>query len=425
MSSLDESFIRAYAKKPLRRASGSQVATPAAGNAEDVLTPQTILVVPPGVEMPWYGDAPAKPTNVEAILVDQPPVLINQPAVSIIQPVLSVEERAVSVDQQAISIDQPAVSIDQPTVLIDQPARRRVPAPHARHFGTSPQQNREPSSGEGTVMPHRSQRTPASRPVAQRVPLPDKVANVATEQPPRQPQARGPSMVTESRFAGASPAGLCVQQFVLPELCHWLLRAAEPMFRRLALDLVTGIRRQRKTWLVTSPRRGAGRTTLTLCLAELMARQSANVLAIDGDFGNPRLAARLGVTAESAAPSTATAGAATSGVLIRSAAQPRLALLPLASHAEDLNPSWDHLGGSPDQDELGRQFDLILIDGSPLCDEPLASCADGELAGLVDAALLVRHVGQTSAEELIRAQRHLERVGIGYGGIAENFVSSG
>ncbi|MBV8231594.1 MAG: hypothetical protein JO329_16550, partial [Planctomycetaceae bacterium] len=67
---------------------------------------------------------------------------------------------------------------------------------------------------------------------------------------------------------------------------------------------------------------------------------------------------------------------------------------------------------------LRREFDLVLIDGSPL----FAGLSTAILHRSVDAAVLVRNRALTGARALVRARDALDAGGIPLLGVAETFV---
>ena len=67
---------------------------------------------------------------------------------------------------------------------------------------------------------------------------------------------------------------------------------------------------------------------------------------------------------------------------------------------------------------LRREFDLVLVDGSPL----FAGLSAAVLHRSVDAAVLVHHRGLTGERALLRAREVLEAGGIPLLGLAETFV---
>ena len=64
-----------------------------------------------------------------------------------------------------------------------------------------------------------------------------------------------------------------------------------------------------------------------------------------------------------------------------------------------------------------RQFDLVLIDGSPL----FTGLSAAVLPRSVDAAVLVHHKARTSERTLLRARDVLEAGGVPLLGLAETF----
>ena len=89
-----------------------------------------------------------------------------------------------------------------------------------------------------------------------------------------------------------------VDQFQLPRPCEVIEEYAADTLDDVAARLTQTLEPERNLVSVRSWTRGAGRTTLSICMARRLAYHGKSVLLIDGDFDNPRLASQLGVKIE-------------------------------------------------------------------------------------------------------------------------------
>ncbi|MDX2035273.1 MAG: CpsD/CapB family tyrosine-protein kinase [Isosphaeraceae bacterium] len=179
------------------------------------------------------------------------------------------------------------------------------------------------------------------------------------------------------------------------------------------------IRRERgiKALLFTSCHRAEGRTTLVLTLARALARRPGRILLVDGDLSGPMMARQLNLRPLVGLEDVVEDRKPHDEALIE-APSDHLTLLPLrtpvARPREFLaSPEWSCLMA-----KLRREFDLILIDGSPL----FAGLNAAVLHRSVDAAILVHNRALTTERSLLRAREVLEAGGIPLLGLAETFV---
>ncbi len=203
-----------------------------------------------------------------------------------------------------------------------------------------------------------------------------------------------------------------------PETVLALERSHGDRFTRMAEALeVTRTHQHIKVLLFTSCHRAEGRTTLVLALARALSRRPGRTLLVDADLTGPMLARQLGLRPEFGLEDVVDDGVALSEALIDSP-DDHLTLLPLraavAQPREFLaKPAWSVLLA-----RVRREFDLVLVDGSPL----FTGLSAAILHRSVDAAILVQHRGITSDRALRRAQEVLEAGGIPLLGLAETFV---
>jgi Mrp family chromosome partitioning ATPase len=203
-----------------------------------------------------------------------------------------------------------------------------------------------------------------------------------------------------------------------PATVRALERQFGDRFDRMA-DLLIQAREQRrlKVFLFTSCHRAEGRTTLVLTLARALARRPGRTLLVDGDLTGPMLARQLGMRPETGLDDVVEDGVALSEALLESA-EDHLTVLPLrapvARPREFLaSPAW-----SCAMARLRREFDMILVDGSPM----FAGLNAAVLHRSVDAAVLVHNRSLTGERALLRAREVLDAGGVPLLGLAETFV---
>jgi Mrp family chromosome partitioning ATPase len=205
---------------------------------------------------------------------------------------------------------------------------------------------------------------------------------------------------------------------------HWpatirtLERQFGDRFERLA-DTLLAIREQRhmKVLLFTSCHRAEGRTTLVLTLARALARRQGRTLLVDADLTGPMLARQLGLRPEVGLDDVIDDGFALAEALVE-APDDHLCLLPLrapVARPRDFlaSPAWSVVMA-----RLRREFDLVLLDGSPL----FAGLSAAILHRSVDAAVLVHNRSLTGERALLRAREVLDAGGVPLLGLAETFV---
>lgn len=203
-----------------------------------------------------------------------------------------------------------------------------------------------------------------------------------------------------------------------PETVCALEREHGDRFARFADALLAARDRQHvRVLLFTSCHRAEGRTTLVLTLARCLAHRPGRTLLVDADLTGPMLARQLGLRPRVGLDDVVEGGLALAEALI-DAPDDHLSLLPLrapvARPREFLaSPGWSCLMA-----RLRREFDLVLLDGSPL----FAGLSATVLHRSVDASILVHHRALTGERALLRAREVLDAGGIPLLGLAQTFV---
>ena len=224
--------------------------------------------------------------------------------------------------------------------------------------------------------------------------------------------------------SGGEPAAIqaidpeAIQELQWPGIVLVLEREWSHRFEQMADRLIEARDRQNiKVLLFTSCHRAEGRTTLVLTLARALARRPGRTVLVDADLTGPMLSHALGLHPEFGLDDVVTAGHALADALIH-APDDHLWILPLrvaaASPREFLaSPSW-----SCTMARLRREFDLVLVDGSPM----FTGLSAAVLHRSVDAAVLVHNRSMTGERSLLRAREVLDAGGIPLLGLAETFV---
>jgi Mrp family chromosome partitioning ATPase len=203
-----------------------------------------------------------------------------------------------------------------------------------------------------------------------------------------------------------------------PATVRALEREFGDRFSRLADALVEArSRRSLKVLLFTSCHRAEGRTTLVLALARALARRPIRAVLVDADLTGPMLARQLGLRPEVGLDDVLEGDRALADALIE-APDDHLTILPLRAPVVRPRDAMAGPGWSRTLSRLRREYDLVLLDGSPL----FAGLGAAVPHRSVDAAILVNNRTLTSQRALLRAREVLEGDGIPLLGLAETFV---
>jgi protein-tyrosine kinase len=189
-------------------------------------------------------------------------------------------------------------------------------------------------------------------------------------------------------------------------------------FATLADTLIAARDRQGvKVLLFTSCHRAEGRTTLVLTLARALARRPGRTLLVDADLSGPMIGHQLGLRPVAGLDDVVDEGRALADALIE-APDDHLTVLPLRAPVARPREFLASAAWSCTLARVRREFDLVLIDGSPL----FAGLSAAALHRSVDAAILVYNRALTGERALLRAREVLGAGGIPLLGLAETFV---
>ncbi len=173
----------------------------------------------------------------------------------------------------------------------------------------------------------------------------------------------------------------------------------------------------RKVILFTSCRRAEGRSTLVLTLLRVLGRRPARTVLVDADLSGPMIAKLLGFHPAVGLDDVAEGDYDLDDALLHLAGT-SITLLPLRSAIPNPRSFLASPGWTLAMSRLRREFDLVLLDGSPL----FAGLSAAALHKSVDAAVLVRGLDATGERDLVRAREVLEAGGVPLLGCAETFA---
>lgn len=205
-----------------------------------------------------------------------------------------------------------------------------------------------------------------------------------------------------------------VDRFDLPKPCEVIEKYAAPTLDEVADKVLENTDPSRRFVSVRSWTRGAGRTTLAICMARRLAHFGKKVVLVDGDIDNPRLASQLGVTVDQGWESTLTGEVELSDCCV-SSVNDKFSILPLFNDEIDIaEPAMiDRIRDLFTQ--LCGAFDVVLIDagpGSQIWDHT----ADGEQLGIV--VVQDRRRPDTDVDDLVK---RMKRRSTSVLGLIENF----
>lgn len=183
--------------------------------------------------------------------------------------------------------------------------------------------------------------------------------------------------------------------------------------------LLSSADRPPKVILMTSAKKGEGKTTIVANLAVTLAQAYHKTIVIDADMRQSSLS-RLFVDTGSSGPglSELLAGQARLGDVVSATSVPALDILPAGSPAP--NPA-ELLSSQTMRNlilELSTRYELILIDSPPVL--PVADAL--MLSRLVDSVVLVTRSNYTERHAAVEARRRLLRVNARILGVVLNDV---
>jgi polysaccharide biosynthesis transport protein len=159
-----------------------------------------------------------------------------------------------------------------------------------------------------------------------------------------------------------------------------------------------------KSYVISSPSAGEGKTTVTCNLGIALAQANRRVLVIDGDLRRPRLHKSMGISNEiglrNALRGDVDFEKESVDKFCRASQVPNMFILPSGSGSEEPSSLLYSPRLRPLLDRLTREFDVVLIDTPPVL-----HLADARiLAGAADGVILVLRACSTDRETAMNAR---------------------
>lgn len=168
-----------------------------------------------------------------------------------------------------------------------------------------------------------------------------------------------------------------------------------------------------KTVMVTSSLPGEGKTTSTVCLGRVAAQSGDRVVIVDCDLRRRNINRLIGVEAEKGLLEVLAGQAKLEEVLLQDE-ESGAYILPLAHSSYTPKDVFGTVAMDRLLEELGRKFDLILLDTAPT----LAVADTRALAGKVDAVVFLARWRKTPDKAIESALRLLKASGAHIAGVA-------
>jgi len=159
-----------------------------------------------------------------------------------------------------------------------------------------------------------------------------------------------------------------------------------------------------KSYVISSPSAGEGKTTVTCNLGIALAQANRRVLVIDGDLRRPRLHKSMGISNQIGLRDVLRGNIdfekASVDQFCRPSQVPNLFILPSGSGSEEPSSLLYSPRLRPLLDRLTREFDVVLMDTPPVL-----HLADARiLAGVTDGVILVLRSRATDRETAMNAR---------------------
>ena len=216
----------------------------------------------------------------------------------------------------------------------------------------------------------------------------------------------------------ATPLGSPASILVWPSTVIALEQAYGPKFEALAERLEEAEQhRPDRVILFTSCQRAEGRSTLVLTLARIQSRRPGKTLLIDADLTSPSLGRWLRVPGLLGLQDVVESRCSFTDAVV-STGIGSLDLLPLRSAIERPKEFLASSGWTCLMARVRREYDLVLLDGSPI----FAGLSATSLHRSIDSAVLVVNRGVTNDTAIERVREVLEAGGLPVRGIAESFA---
>lgn len=208
-----------------------------------------------------------------------------------------------------------------------------------------------------------------------------------------------------------------VDQLNWPRTCEQLLQEEKAYFVEAAERLKEAASQGLRTLAVCGSRRGEGSSTIVLCIARAAAVAGLKVGVLDADAQGNGLSEMLGLEVECDwTRAAASPDAIHDNALL--ALEPSLVLFLRAAGGKPVKE-----GVSPEAlaliPQIAEQFDLLIIDFGAFADGAMPQAIKN--GATLDAALVVRDLRHTSSRVVQATVSKLREAGLEAVGIAENF----
>jgi non-specific protein-tyrosine kinase len=184
--------------------------------------------------------------------------------------------------------------------------------------------------------------------------------------------------------------------------------SAEDAFRRLRLAIFAGKRPRlkRHAFVITSPERGDGKTTVAANLARAVAQAGLRAVLVDADLRRPALHAHFAQPGEPGLRDVLE-GTRTAADVIRPTDVPNLFLIPAGAPSDRAGQILEAADWPGILKKLRAEFAVVLVDGPPVLDvsDPLV------LAAPSDGVLLVLASSNVPRDVLGQAQEEINAAG--------------
>jgi Mrp family chromosome partitioning ATPase len=150
-----------------------------------------------------------------------------------------------------------------------------------------------------------------------------------------------------------------------PQVCDALIARHREKFDVLAAELRAEAEAGRKLTAITGSRRGEGRSTFALCLTRRLATGNEKIALVDADFGNPALAAQLGLSIDRGWEKSLHGEESLWEVMVESV-DDRFSFAPLAMDRKISESTPAAFRIASIFTELAEHYDIVLVDAGPL-----------------------------------------------------------
>ncbi len=159
-----------------------------------------------------------------------------------------------------------------------------------------------------------------------------------------------------------------VSRFAWPKICEPISRACGQTLGEIALQMQQQARSGEKIVGVAGTRRGEGRTTVLLALAQRLVKEGVQLVIVDADLEKPDLARALGIACQEGWDAVLRGDQPLMEVLIESL-QDGAALLPARKVESKKPPALDEFQANISMGILKEHYDIVLVDTGPIAPE--------------------------------------------------------